>query len=70
MRLYQFHLFDARGEIPTVELGYHADDGPACSAALDLLERHASAAGVAVYDLDRLVLETGRAAQKATVSGT
>jgi hypothetical protein len=70
MRLYQFHLFDARGEIPTLDLGYHEDDEPACSAAIDLLEQHVSAIGVAVYDVDRLVLRTHRSARLSGPPGT
>lgn len=70
MRLYQFHLFDARGEIPTLDLGYHEDDGPACSAAIDLLEQHGSAIGVAVYDVDRLVLRTHRSTRYSGAAGT
>jgi hypothetical protein len=60
VRLYQFLFFDARGETPVMDLGHHEDDGRACSAATRLLQDHRSAAGVDIYDLDRLVLRVER----------
>jgi hypothetical protein len=60
MRLYQFHFFDGRGVTPAMDLGYHPDDGEACSTATSLLREHRSAAGVDVYDVDRLLLHIER----------
>ncbi len=55
MRLYQFHFFSARGVTPMMDLGLHEDDDQARDAAAFLLGEHRSAAGVEIYDVDRLV---------------
>ena len=63
MLLYQFHLLDGRGGIPLLDLGHHIDDSAACEAASGLLNEHASAAAVEIYDVDRLVHRFTRSTQ-------
>lgn len=70
MLLYQFHLLDGRGGMPLLDLGHHTDDDAACEAAAGLLNEHASAAAVEVYDVDRLVHRFTRSTQAIREVGT
>lgn len=68
MRLYQFHFFDIQGGYPTLELAHLEGDDDALVAASGLLVEHASAAGVDIYDIDRLVAHMPRGAEAGASS--
>ena len=61
MRIYQFHFFDPRGNVPSLDLAEYEDDGAASRSAMKRLDEHASCQGVELYEGDRLVLRVERA---------
>lgn len=61
MRIYQFHFFDPRGNVPALDLAEYEDDGAASRSAMKRLDEHASCQGVELYEGDRLVLRVERA---------
>ncbi|WP_296168754.1 hypothetical protein [uncultured Brevundimonas sp.] len=61
MRIYQFHFFDPRGNVPALDLAEYEDDGAASRSAMKRLDDHASCQGVELYEGDRLVLRVERA---------
>lgn len=61
MRIYQFHFFDPRGNVPAMDLAEYEDDGAASRSAMKRLDDHASCQGVELYEGDRLVLRVERA---------
>ncbi|MGV9009139.1 hypothetical protein [Brevundimonas sp.] len=61
MRIYQFHFFDPRGNVPLMDLAEYEDDGAASRSAMKRLDDHASCQGVELYEGDRLVLRVERA---------
>ena len=60
MRIYQFHFFDPRGNVPALDLAEYEDDGAASLSVMKRLDDHASCQGVELYEGDRLVLRIER----------
>lgn len=61
MRIYQFHFFDPRGNVPVLDFADYDDDDAARRSAMKRLDEHASCQGVELYEGDRLVLRFERA---------
>ena len=62
--MYQFHFFDARGAVPTLDFFDCADDGAATRLGREQLALHPTCLGVDIFDGDRQVVRLlgGRAA--------
>jgi len=61
--MYQFHFFDARGVVPTLDFFDCADDGAATRLGREQLALHPTCLGVDIFDGDRQVVRLlGRAA--------
>jgi len=65
MRIYQFHFIDRQGRRPMLDFSDCSDDGDAAREALGRFRLHDSAAGVEVYEGERLVLRMDRPASQA-----
>ena len=69
--MYQFHFFDARGAVPTLDFFDCADDGAATRLGREQLALHPTCLGVDIFDGDRQVVRLlgGRPAGGVGASG-
>ena len=65
--MYQFHFFDARGVVPTLDFFDCADDGAATRLGREQLALHPTCLGVDIFDGDRHVVRL--LGGRATASG-
>lgn len=66
--MYQFHFFDARGVVPTLDFFDCADDGAATRMGGEQLRLHPTCLGVDIFDGDRQVVRLLAPRARATAA--